>query len=68
MTTETLKVDGMSCGHCVEAVEGSVGKLAGVSKVKVHLEEGTVDVEYDENVTNHAEITETIDDQGYDVM
>jgi len=36
----TLKVEGMSCGHCVKAIEESVGAITGVSKVKVHLENG----------------------------
>ncbi|MDQ0297764.1 copper chaperone [Salibacterium salarium] len=67
MTTETLKVQGMSCAHCVQAVEGSVGELKGVSDVTVHLEQGTVDVVYDKDVTSHADIVESIDDQGYDV-
>ncbi|MFZ4454132.1 copper chaperone CopZ [Salibacterium aidingense] len=67
MTAETLNVKGMSCGHCVQAVEGSVGGLRGVSNVKVHLDQGKVDVEYDKEVTSHEDIVEAIDDQGYDV-
>ncbi len=63
----TLKVDGMSCGHCVKAVEGSVGDLNGVVNVKVHLENGTVDIEYNSNDVSLDKIKETIDDQGYDV-
>lgn len=63
----TLNVEGMSCGHCVKAVEGSVGDLKGVSNVKVHLENGTVDVEYNSNEVTLEVIKETIDDQGYDV-
>ncbi|MGY4688328.1 copper chaperone CopZ [Salibacterium sp. K-3] len=67
MTTETLNVKGMSCAHCVQAVEGSVGELEGVSRVQVNLDQGNVDVEYDKNVTSHEDIVEAIDDQGYDV-
>lgn len=33
----TLKVNGMSCGHCVNSIDGSGGKLDGVLSVKVHL-------------------------------
>ncbi|MGG1399067.1 copper chaperone CopZ [Bacillus salipaludis] len=68
MENITLSVKGMSCGHCVKAVEGSVGELQGVKQVKVHLENGTVDVEFDQNVINLGKIKETIDDQGYDVV
>lgn len=67
MEKVTLTVQGMSCGHCVKSVEGSVGKLSGVSEVKVHLENGTVDVEFDSNQVTLDTIKETIDDQGYDV-
>ncbi|MBS4195427.1 copper chaperone CopZ [Lederbergia citri] len=63
----TLQVDGMSCGHCVKAVEGSVGKLQGVSAVKVNLEAATVDVEFNDKEVTLDQIKETIDDQGYDV-
>lgn len=68
MTRITLHVSGMSCGHCVKAVEGNVGKLDGVSSVKVNLDNGQVDVEYDEAKVNIETIKETIDDQGYDVQ
>ena len=67
MEKVTLNVAGMSCGHCVKAIEGSVGELAGVSKVNVHLENGTVDVEYSSTEVSLDKIKETIDDLGYDV-
>ncbi|MDM5339838.1 copper chaperone CopZ [Fictibacillus enclensis] len=67
MENVTLNVKGMSCSHCVNAVEGSVGKLPGVEQVHVHLEEGTVEVNYDANKVGLDKIKDTIDDQGYDV-
>jgi copper chaperone len=42
----TLNVKGMSCGHCVNSIERSVGELQGIKSVKVHLEAGNVDVEF----------------------
>ncbi|MBT2698434.1 copper chaperone CopZ [Bacillus sp. ISL-40] len=67
MEKVTLKVNGMSCGHCVKAVEGSVGELQGVNSVKVHLKAGNVDVEFNPSEVSLSKIKETIDDQGYDV-
>ncbi|MEK4012735.1 MULTISPECIES: copper chaperone CopZ [Peribacillus] len=67
MENVTLNVSGMSCGHCVNAVEGNVGKLTGVESVKVHLEAGTVDVSFDNEKVSLEKIKETIDDQGYEV-
>ncbi|KUP08275.1 copper chaperone CopZ [Bacillus coahuilensis] len=68
MTKDILTVEGMSCGHCVKAVEDSVGKLSGVKEVKVSLEEKKVEVEYDAGQVRLETIKETIDDQGYDVQ
>lgn len=67
MQNVTLHVQGMSCGHCVKSVEGSVGALAGVNEVKVNLAEGIVEVAFDEAQVSIDQIKETIDDQGYDV-
>lgn len=68
MEKTTLIVKGMSCGHCVKAVEGSVGELEGVKSVAVNLSDSKVDVEYDASVVTLDAIKETIDDQGYDVQ
>ncbi|MGG6447398.1 copper chaperone CopZ [Pseudobacillus badius] len=65
---ETLKVQGMSCNHCVNSIEGSVGQLAGVSSVKVDLSKGEVTVEFDNQQTTLDQIKETIEEQGYDVV
>ena len=67
MENVTLNVSGMSCGHCVSSIEGSVGKLDGVQEVKVHLDSGKVDVAFDQEKLTLNKIKETIDDQGYDV-
>jgi copper chaperone len=67
MEKVTLNVEGMSCGHCVKAVEGSVGALNGVSSVKVDLENKKVDVEFNQDEVTVDVIKETIDDQGYEV-
>lgn len=63
----TLTVNEMSCGHCVKSIEGSVGALQGVTSVKVHLEAGNVEVEFNPSEVSLSKIKETIDDQGYDV-
>ena len=64
----TLNVQGMSCGHCVNSVEGSVGQLTGVDSVKVTLDEAKVDVSFDESQVSLEQIKETIEDQGYEVV
>ncbi|MEW4306025.1 copper chaperone CopZ [Rossellomorea marisflavi] len=64
----TLNVQGMSCNHCVNAIEKNVGGLDGVKKVNVSLADAKVEVEFDNAVVGLDEIKETIDDQGYDVV
>lgn len=67
MQTVTLNVQGMSCGHCVKAIEGSIGELEGVKQVSVKLEKASVDVSFNESQISLDTIKETIEDQGYDV-
>lgn len=67
MKNITLEVQGMSCGHCVNAVEGSVGELAGVEQVKVNLADAKVEVAFDEAQVSLEKIKEAIEDQGYEV-
>ncbi|MBX9971415.1 copper chaperone CopZ [Cytobacillus firmus] len=68
MEKMTLNVKGMSCGHCINSIGGSVGELAGVTNVKVNLDSGTVNVEFNPNEVTLDKIKEIIDDQGYDVQ
>lgn len=42
MAATAFKVTGMSCEHCVSAVSGELGSLAGVSAVAVDLVPGGV--------------------------
>ena len=62
-----LNVEGMTCNHCKMAVTKALTELEGVSSVEVHLQEGTVDVDYDETKVNVEKLKEAIEDQGYDV-
>ena len=65
--TITLQVQGMTCGHCKAAVTNALQALDGVSRVEVHLQEGTVNVEYDETKVSVEKLKEAIEEQGYDV-
>lgn len=64
----TLKVEGMSCGHCEKAVKGALGNVKGVEDVQVDLAAKTVKVEYDEENITIPQLAEVIEDQGYDVV
>ena len=40
MTTTTITVSGMTCGHCEAAVKEELGALGGVTEVAVDLNAG----------------------------
>lgn len=69
MTTTTITVSGMTCGHCEAAVKEELGALAGVSDVAVDLNAGgdspvtiTSSTELDD-----AAIRAAVDEAGYEV-
>lgn len=68
MANQTLNVRGMTCNHCKEAVEKSVGAVAGVNDVNVNLENGEVAVEFDDTKAAVEDIKDAIEDQGYEVL
>ncbi|MGG0937138.1 copper chaperone CopZ [Brevibacillus centrosporus] len=68
MNTVTLNVQGMSCNHCVNSIEGALGKLEGVQSAKVSLADNQVTVTFDDSVVSLDKVKETIEDQGYDVV
>lgn len=65
--TTTLQVQGMTCNHCKMAVTNALQELEGVSRVEVHFDKGTVDVDYDETKVSLDQLKEAIEEQGYDV-
>ncbi|HCL55680.1 MAG TPA: copper resistance protein CopZ [Spirochaetia bacterium] len=65
---KVLKVDGMSCMHCVMSVKKSVGKLDGIKNIDVDLKAKTVSVEWDEALTPLKNIESAITNAGYQVI
>lgn len=68
METKKFEVKGMSCDHCVHAIEGALGKLEGVTHSKVDLNEESVNVVFEPDDVSVETLVETIEDQGYDVV
>jgi copper chaperone len=48
MTSRTITVPNISCGHCVHTVEMEVGELAGVTNVKASVDDKQVLIEWQE--------------------
>ncbi len=64
---KTIRIEGMSCGHCTARVAKALESLEGITSVSVDLESGTAVVEAADAVTDEA-IIEAVDDAGYDVL
>ncbi len=67
MTTRTLSVPDISCGHCKSSIEGAVGPLDGVELVEVAIDERTVAVDFDGSDGTYSAIVDAIEGQGYEV-
>jgi copper chaperone len=67
MTTQTLSVPDISCGHCKMSIEGALNELAGVTVAEVHIEPRTVDVTWDNAEVELDAIIGAIEGQGYEV-
>ena len=65
MKTTRLKVSGMTCGHCVEAVEKTLRNQAGVRSATVHLDSGAAEVEYDESRAAPEQMIAAVEEEGY---
>ena len=65
-TTTTIGVEGMTCGHCVNAVQTEVGKLEGVTDVQVDLTSGQVTIVADPAPTAE-ELRAAVEEAGYEV-
>ena len=68
MTSKTLKVEGMSCHHCTEAVTRAVRALAGVQNVEVSLNKKSAEVRYDETRVSEEDLAKAIEEEGYSVV
>jgi copper ion binding protein len=65
MKTE-LKVEGMSCQHCVNAVQEALEGIPGVQKAKVNLKKASAVVKHDETVVADA-LVGAIKEAGFQV-
>ena len=65
MQSVHLNIEGMTCQHCVRAVDGRLRRTAGVEVDKVEI--GAVDLRYDPARVSLDEISEAISDEGYTV-
>jgi len=61
----TLKITGMTCGHCQKTVEQALAKVSGVYGAVVDLQNATAEVDYDDDTATLDELTEAVAKAGY---
>ena len=66
MTEKTMKIEGMSCGHCSARVEQALNAIDGVS-AKVDLETKTASIVLSKPVEDQA-LVNAVTDAGYEVV
>lgn len=64
---KTISIEGMSCSHCVRAVETALKALPGVIGVEVSLERKQAVVEAEPGAVSDAMLQAAVEDQGYEV-
>ncbi|NXL94214.1 ATP7B ATPase, partial [Alectura lathami] len=64
--TAVIRIDGMTCNSCVQAIEGTISQRQGVQQVAVSLAGKTGTIQYDPAVTNGEELRAAVEDMGFD--
>jgi copper chaperone len=68
MTTTTLKIQGMTCNHCVMRVQKALKAAAGVRDARVDLQKAEAVVSFDETKVDLDALSAAVVDAGYKVV
>lgn len=68
MAEIVLKIKGMSCQHCVVSISKALKDIKGVKDVKVSLEKGSAEVNYDDKLVTKSQMKDAVVDAGYTVI
>ena len=66
MTAKELKIEGMSCGHCVMAVKKELSKIQDVVVEDVQI--GSAKVQYDESKVTEKAFEDAIEEAGFKLI
>lgn len=62
MITKTLKIEGMSCQHCIMAIKKQLSKLDLTIK---DVQIGSAEIEFNEDKVNHNQLEQAVKEAGY---
>jgi len=68
MATKTLKIQGMTCNHCVMRVSKALRAVPGVQDAKVDLQKSEAAVTFDESKVELGKLSAAVFDAGYKVI
>ena len=68
MSKTTLKIQGMTCNHCVMRVTKALKAIPGVQDAQVDLQKAEAMVSYDETQVNQSEFSAAVVNAGYKVI
>jgi copper chaperone len=66
MAETTIKIEGMSCQHCIMAVKKALGGIPAILQSDVQI--GSAMVKYDESKIKKEDIESKIEEAGYRVV
>jgi len=64
---ETIKVEGMTCQHCVEIITDALNNINGLNTVNVDLVKKEVSVKFNKNETKLQKIFDKIIEVGFEL-
>jgi copper chaperone len=64
MAKVIFQIEGMTCQHCVQTIEKTLGKLPGIQSVQVDLNEKQARVGYEGNLNIQA-VVDAVKAEGY---
>lgn len=65
MTKKEIRIEGMTCDHCVMAVRKELSKITELNTINVKI--GSVYLEFDESKVKMSHINAAIEEAGYKV-
>mgnify|MGYP001165178120 CR=1 FL=1 len=67
MRQEIIKVEGMTCQHCVQIISDALNNITGLNTVNVDLVKKEVRVKFNENETELKKISDKIIEVGFEL-
>ncbi|MBE9561404.1 MAG: heavy-metal-associated domain-containing protein [Proteobacteria bacterium] len=65
MTTKTVSIPKISCGHCTGTIEREVDELEGINSVTADKDNKTATIDWDEAIVKWEQIADLLEEIGF---